>query len=104
MLRACFLQSARAALVAALSFVTDDSNVNLTAHQKILLWLHYRLGHVGFNVIRSLAHQGVFGEVAQKAVSAPVPKCHACQLMKAISSHVLQANSDCCMGMASAYC
>ena len=32
-----FLQSARAALVAAPSFVTDDSNVNLTAHQKILL-------------------------------------------------------------------
>ena len=44
-----FLQSARAALVTAPSFITDDSNVNLTAHQKILLRLHYRLGHVGFN-------------------------------------------------------
>ena len=67
----------------AAPFVTDDANLNLSTAQKILLRLHYRLCHVSFRQVQWLVNHGVFGPSTKSAGNCSVPKCHACELMKA---------------------
>ena len=69
--------------IAQSGFVTDEANKNLSRAQKILLRLHYRLAHINFQTVQWLARRGIFGQEAKAASSCSVPKCHACEVMKA---------------------
>ena len=67
----------------AAAFVTDESNKNLSRNQKLLLRLHYRLGHISLATVQWLARSGIFGQAAKDIGSCVHPKCHACETMKA---------------------
>lgn len=64
--------------------VTEESNQNLTAAQKLLLRWHFRLGHIGFATVQWLGRQGLLGPHGEKmgAASLDAPKCAACQFGK----------------------
>ena len=58
---------------------TDELNCNLTIHQKTLLPLHYKLGHIGMKHIQWLLRQGKLNCHHQHQVAnCPIPKCAAC--------------------------
>ena len=60
--------------------VTEDTNQNLNAKQKLLLRFHYRLGHIGFSTVQWLGRQGWLGSNGIKMGHANLaaPKCAAC--------------------------
>ena len=56
--------------------VSDEVNPLLTKQQKMLLKLHYKLGHVGFKrLIWMLKKFGLFGIKGAMAANADIPKC-----------------------------
>jgi hypothetical protein len=76
------LDSAKA--LALKGCVTDKVNQNLTQIQKLALRLHFRLGHIAFQHIQWLGHQGWLGPEGVKMGTATftAPKCAACQFGK----------------------
>ncbi|MGH7955047.1 MAG: hypothetical protein ACREOZ_03715, partial [Gloeomargaritales cyanobacterium] len=56
--------------------VTDNSNANLTTHQKLLLKWHFRLGHTGFDHVKWLSRRGFIPHTLSTTES---PKCTSCQ-------------------------
>ena len=72
--------------LALLGNVTLEQNQNLTFSQKLLLKWHYKLGHVGFNVVKWIGRQGLFGKLGEKmgaeSVGTSTIKCSACQYGK----------------------
>ena len=74
------LESVSTQLTAYQGTVTDETNQNLTGHQKALLKWHYRLGHLGMQHIQWLGRKGVLDGHGDKWGSTSVnpPKCGAC--------------------------
>ena len=46
----------------AMTCVTDEHNQNLTNLQKTMLQWHWKLGHVGFQRLQWIGHQGWLGK------------------------------------------
>ncbi len=57
-------------------------NQNLTATAKLLLCLHFMLGHLWFATVQWVAHQGWLGTKADRMgrYTIPTPKCVSCLL------------------------
>ena len=64
-------------------FVTDETNQNLTAAQRVLFRFHFKLGHLGMSAVQWLhphGKLGVLGESLAKNISHP--NCAKCQFGK----------------------
>ena len=59
--------------------LADQENINLSSTQKQLLRWHYRLGHIGFQWLQSLAKLGRLGLLEKFSRCIP-PLCTACQV------------------------
>lgn len=59
--------------------VTTQSNKNLSRHQKELLVLHFKLGHVGFKHLRWWLWSGKVIVPNAKAIANCTVKCAACK-------------------------
>jgi GAG-pre-integrase domain len=57
--------------------ITDSSEMDPTSE---MLFLHYKLGHISFNKIRQMAHDGL---VPKKFLKCRVPTCASCMYGKA---------------------
>ncbi len=62
--------------------VVSANNKNLSFNQKLLLKLHFKMGHLGMQKVKWLCLRGIFGidgmRVADKLTD--IPKCAACWL------------------------
>jgi len=76
------LDSAKA--LALKGCITEETNQNLTAAAKLLLRLHFKLGHLGFATVQWVARQGWLGTKAERMgrSTIPTPKCASCLLGK----------------------
>ena len=65
--------------------VTDESNRNLTAAQKLLLSWHYRFGHLNFQALQTIFKSLPFVKSLPflAASRCDLPKCEACAYAKA---------------------
>ena len=80
-IRACTNALDSANMLALKGCVTAETNQNLTSASKHLLRWHFRLGHVGFKLVKWLGRIGALGEQGKKMAAAPkldIPKCAAC--------------------------
>ena len=75
-------QAAEQVHTALHSCVTEEVNQNLTVHQKNLLQLHFRLGHLAMQSIKWLARNGILGRVTNGLLNAGEPMCATCQYAK----------------------
>ena len=59
--------------------VTDELNQNITNLSKLLLQWHFKLGHIGFTVVKWIGRQGYLGKTGEKfaVASVGIPKCAA---------------------------
>ena len=73
-----------AKLLALKGCVTEEINQNLTNAQKLLLRVHFKLGHLGFTTVQWLGRQGWLGTLGAKMgrSTLQIPKCAACQFGK----------------------
>ena len=80
----CFANALETAESLAMGYVIDEFNQNLTHLQKILLQLHWRMGHVGFQRLQWIGRHGWLGKVGERfgQSSVKAPKCAACQFGK----------------------
>ena len=60
--------------------VTSDTNQNLGIYQRLLLQAHYCLGHLGFNCLKWLGREGLWGinGIRFGKSEVEIPKCAAC--------------------------
>jgi hypothetical protein len=64
--------------------ISDVQPTNLTKIQrKLLLHVHERMAHLGFDDIQHLAHSSYFGDSLRCIGNCDKPLCHACCLGKA---------------------
>ena len=65
--------------------VTDKSNQNLNACQKLLLTWYFRFGHLNFSTVQWILHSGIFGKnyIFTSASKCDHPKCAACEYIRA---------------------
>jgi hypothetical protein len=77
-------QSATTMQPAANLCITEESNQNLTAAQKLLLLWHYRFGHRNFPFVQQLLRLPVFNSSKfLAAAKADLPRCAICEYAKA---------------------
>ena len=79
------------------SFVTEETNQNLTRACKEMLRWHWKLGHPGMEFVKWLIHRGLSGHHSDKTKGVQDldhPKCASCKCGKQVRSPSKATNTN----------